>query len=701
MARGPRLVLVLPSSPSSFSSPQTQSDLSRKSPSLSYSSEFFAQFLAAKNLPQFKRSVMEDEDADARAHRRPMGQAAPNHAGTYVISRRRCGCRPWACVPLALALAVAAVSGQQPAAPAGAPPPTTPAPERVVEPLTKIKVADCKLKGVNYIFNVNNLACTTCPPGTVPNAVGDDCVCPASSRSAGFSGPLSCVDCKDLQVSLDGTTCMQCSAPVVTTTAALVTTTTTPAPNASASAAPNASSGGAPNASSGAAPNASSGVASNATTNSSGGRRLLTVPAPSVRCQNGAIQGAAGTPKTAAEPATCTCPTGYAISDQNATGQLEGSKMCILCPWNSFVDPVSPSICKACPDALMTRDAVSGQCVCAAGLQEDSILIAGASTADIPVVGSHVCLDSTVTATVRDTPAQYGKMKFLKVIDVDDSITESVMVEKSEPFLRYFLEAATRCQSARRWQSCQALANLCTLTLHDKTHPACKTLSTYISTVVTNEIHGHPGWRLGFPWITYEKASRDVLYETGINRQVALSGPDSLINLTMSVYALNGSFLGFESVTTQLQMCAGDGRTLQRWARFGANTKVECRIDLTHLIDRTDEPRFYELWMDDAVDKDGKTPRKDGVGLYPVPVLITNYEEDGKTPNSDMEGDKTPVQLGVGDKGSKVLDRCVLHRRVFLWIYLHGMCVCVYIYIYTHTRCTGACCIVASSCGTM
>jgi len=401
-----------------------------------------------------------------------------------------------------------------------------------------------------------------------------------------------------------------------------------------------------------------------------------TPPAPEVpaACSEGATTVGAQEVQVAGEAGAkqCTCPVGYAISDFNATGKMSDTgKRCFLCPFNQYVAVASPGVCTPCPDPYMTRDLASGLCRCRADMIEDSTLVAGAAVADIPFVGSHVCLDRALASSIGVTAAAYGEHVFKDVIDVDGSRTERVPVAKSVPFVRHFLEAAVRCQNARRWQSCQALANLCTLSLHDSTTPACKILSDYTAAVTTNEqVHGFAGWVPGYPWMTYDAAARDVIKATGINRQVALTGPLSLINLTLSVYALNGTYLGLEDVSTQLHMCAGDSRTLERFRTFGSNTLVSCQIDLMHLVTRTDEPRFYELWMDDKYDKLGKL-RAEGTVLYPLPVIISNYEEGGRRPNKILTDQKS-LQLGVGLDGAAALDKVKLHRRFFLWDNVSG-----------------------------
>jgi hypothetical protein len=364
---------------------------------------------------------------------------------------------------LTLALVVTTVDAQTPA-PTGV---TAPA----LDPLVKIPVSACLEKGSNYIFDVAALACSTCPAGSVPNDEATACVCPATSRTAGRTGPLTCVDCsaQNLDVSMDGMVCMSCQSPATFDAATPVASTTasgTPAPGTPAPGTP-------------AVFNASDAVVA-------------------AQCA-GAIRGAAQVKSSGQASVgslgsiTCTCPTGYAISDVGATGaRSTGGKLCFLCPYSSYVDVGTPGICTPCPDPLMSRSPTTGKCVCPAGLVEDSVLIAGSTVTDIPVVGKHVCLDQTLATSVGFTAMEYGKQTFKNVIDVDGSRTESNNVEKSEPFLTHFLEAAVRCKDSRRWESCQTLANLCTLALHDQNSPACKVLESYTRTVIT-DVHDFPG----------------------------------------------------------------------------------------------------------------------------------------------------------------------------------------------------------------
>ncbi len=68
----------------------------------------------------------------------------------------------------------------------------------------------------------------------------------------------------------------------------------------------------------------------------------------------------------------------------------------------------------------------------------------------------------------------FARQTFYDVIDAGGAISSSVQVERSQPFATHFVAAAGRCRSWRTGTACQALANLCALTLYAADHPACQ-----------------------------------------------------------------------------------------------------------------------------------------------------------------------------------------------------------------------------------
>jgi len=106
-------------------------------------------------------------------------------------------------------------------------------------------------------------------------------------------------------------------------------------------------------------------------------------------------------------------------------------------------------------------------------------------------------------------------------VDAGGAITSSVVVDRSLPFAAYYVASVARCKATRHTPSCQALANLCALTLFSSDHPTCQAYQDITKTVLQSSINGFKGWYLAMPWLFYEQTTQEVLFATGINRGCA------------------------------------------------------------------------------------------------------------------------------------------------------------------------------------
>jgi hypothetical protein len=111
-------------------------------------------------------------------------------------------------------------------------------------------------------------------------------------------------------------------------------------------------------------------------------------------------------------------------------------------------------------------------------------------------------------------------------------------------------------------------------------------------------------------------------------------------------YALNGTFLGNVTMSSELEMCSNFYSPVQlmQWSFFGSYAYISCSLSLQTLNQTTGTGMtFYDLYM------------LEGDKVYPVPVKILNYvDEKGNTPNSGSSGE-------VMESGA-----LALHRRFFL-----------------------------------
>eukprot|EP00286_Rhodomonas_abbreviata_P022215 CAMPEP_0181293250 /NCGR_PEP_ID=MMETSP1101-20121128/2965_1 /TAXON_ID=46948 /ORGANISM="Rhodomonas abbreviata, Strain Caron Lab Isolate" /LENGTH=1131 /DNA_ID=CAMNT_0023397825 /DNA_START=397 /DNA_END=3793 /DNA_ORIENTATION=- len=536
-----------------------------------------------------------------------------------------------------------------------------------LQPIRNLQPAACAALGDNFVFSISSLSCLQCAEGLVASDDGFRCNCPSTSRSEyTVEGDLVCTACAgpDEVVSEDGRSCIPCGRVIVEKPKP------EPIPDANPEPVPDQ------------IPETTPPQIPSETTPATTAAPEENVTAPVLERRRSDAASYEADQRRALKPTTynaatkvCSCPPGHVLSDYNSTGQIsmEQGMQCLLCPFNSYVDDKDPYSCVRCPDPLMHRDLLSGKCVCDDGYIEDSEHVADNIQADVRFVGRHVCLDRAKVNDITFTVPQYGKQQYFDVLDAEKSRTDTVTVDRSVPHMHHFLEAAVRCQDSRRIESCHALANLCALNLYDNEAPACVLLERYIKSEVIDDVHGFQGWHQGYPWLQYESPPRNVLLDTRISRPVALSGELSYINLTLSVYALNGSLIGMKPLTTQLLLCKGDDRELQRFKRFGTNSNVECALDLLQLMREFPEPHFYELWVVDGYDQDGNS-RDGGAALYPVPVILINYRDTRNNPPNpnNVLVEHEWMELGVGQRGELALDQVVLHRRFFIWDNIGG-----------------------------
>lgn len=89
-------------------------------------------------------------------------------------------------------------------------------------------------------------------------------------------------------------------------------------------------------------------------------------------------------------------------------------------------------------------------------------------------------------------------------------------------------------------------------------------------------------------------------------------------------YNLEGDFLGWQELSTQLSPCSMSDDDLINSMNFGALSKIDCEFDLTKLKSDLSHKLpleaniFYELFVEDRNKK-----------LIDVPVLIRNFRDVG------------------------------------------------------------------------
>lgn len=170
--------------------------------------------------------------------------------------------------------------------------------------------------------------------------------------------------------------------------------------------------------------------------------------------------------------------------------------------------------------------------------------------------------------------------------------------------------------------------------MYEETEAPCLAFKNMMESITTqeNDFYGS-GWKQGLPWLYYVDNGQQVIERDSnvVEGKLSFDSSDTntltTLRFVMGKYSLDGYFLGYENLTTQLQLCPADYTYGVDYRRFGTTVYSSCSYDLSQLITEYLQPNntniFYDLWL---VDYDGD--------FIDVPVKIKNYvDNNGNKPN--------------------------------------------------------------------
>lgn len=304
----------------------------------------------------------------------------------------------------------------------------------------------------------------------------------------------------------------------------------------------------------------------------------------------------------AAVSADCGCANaGEVLVERNRWGQQLGSKECAACPAGTYAD-AALNACVAC-EAPREVNAEKDGCVC---------------SVDAPSSGSEACFDSAD--------------------QVEDALGQALGLIVARSSSKYIADhlpyAAWACHAQGSREGCQMVGNMCVLELYDSSAAACALYTALRnSKQLSNggEYHNIDGWSRGMPWLYYEDSPSDVRDDDGIVTPVSFAanpgeGYVSTLQFSLSVTALNGTWLGLRELSDELALCRSEAEIT--WRRFGTDQQIECQVDVTNMAG-SNKPVFYDLWYQDG----------SADSLYPVPILVRNLQADAVTVNDDNNED--------------------------------------------------------------
>ena len=291
--------------------------------------------------------------------------------------------------------------------------------------------------------------------------------------------------------------------------------------------------------------------------------------------------------------------------------------------------------CAPCPDLNMFFD-TDYTCRCT-----DGYLMVGESS-----IGKLSCIKYTPTISSAHTKVEFHNAKIIQ-----QSISISKTTVHSIIFSHYYLKSASMCEfleglNSDSQRACQTLGNLCVLNSYREESDACRQFQQIISRARDTNYHTQEDWKINMPWLYYEDEADDITYDRGIEMRVAFSevkGRTHNLKFKIAKYALNGTFVALEDLSTQFMFCHNlnnqkfpSDDEVKNMYRFGNNYRYEFECSIKKLLSM--EMFFYDMYI---VDTDKKCSNNfeinEGDCLYPVPVLNRNFVKDDSFPNMNFE----------------------------------------------------------------
>jgi hypothetical protein len=364
------------------------------------------------------------------------------------------------------------------------------------------------------------------------------------------------------------------------------------------------------------------------------------------------VECAAGAP--AAGATDCACAGNNHLVEFDASGVRLAKKECQSCPAFTYRSTANAYDCLPCPLAAGVSMTPNPCTTCNA-----SGSIAEKDGVHLGECVDENWLDATVPRSVSDS---YSTIRFFGV-ETSESAETDVDVT-SDTFKQYFWPGLVKCLRAgeaytdlsgpvqlERVEGCQALGNLCVLQDYDLDSNfagVCKLFaqtgllsSQYVTQV--NPKQKSISWKEYLPWMFRDQKVRTdnslVNLKVGFDADTD-QGIISRLQLKLATYAMNGSFAGFQDLTTQLDVCSnlpmGTRGNAPEYFKIGHSVSKECQVDIQYLLSESTagQQLFYDLYL---VDADGQT-------LVATATKLLNFQENGAKVNIDSTSETDLVQ---------------------------------------------------------
>ncbi|XP_078543168.1 meckelin [Lissotriton helveticus] len=295
----------------------------------------------------------------------------------------------------------------------------------------------------------------------------------------------------------------------------------------------------------------------------------------------------------------CRCPTGDILVERDVNGTLLEEAECAYCDENG------PSF--SFPDTLRDR------CV---RCEQTFINTTRSCTCDEPhILTGGLCFQGSAEFPSRVLPTvRYGQLGI--------SLT-------SAWFVQHLQGAAAACMLYSNLTACQALGNMCVMSMHSigsSNSDACGLFQDIVrKTAGLGSVHSISFWRTNLPWLFYGEhpglAARIITTsQFPVSFNFKGSDQDTQLQFIAALYDVRGNFLNWQNLEEGiLQLCPDTDARLRAAYNFGTTYKQSCTLSLSKIMLGYTEPVFFDVYLS----YQRGTGQQD---LWAVPVLNLNLQ---------------------------------------------------------------------------